>query len=400
MGRVQLSTQYGIDDAPQPKSSSYPHPPRFIDAPFDLDADADAPDVVYEAFLTPEQLRASEERTDIAIVQRESAPSPVESIESDETSSDETTQPSTRVPSPVRQDRGSHTLPRADSPADRGLRVLELMEPLDNARAAALPAIRAAIAEGATEPRPLVLRLAAILRPHITAALAPFITELPEASLLGHIYERSLLFEVLHSDPASPFASGFPRNEILAAVNAAEEVMFENGRTRNTASTDEGNQSDFGDDLTVESDDEDLRTSDLSRDVDPGSTPPSSLTDELRQWWRSRNPDDLQLDAPHRVEPAPDTARPSLTLQSGSSITHTSHSNRPQFMDMDPDEDVRSTSSSTNTGFSATRYRSPAFAPRVFRAQDLLGRANSLIPDVARDPYMPLPTFLPAEPLR
>ncbi|KAG9042540.1 hypothetical protein FS837_010747 [Tulasnella sp. UAMH 9824] len=116
MGRVQLSTAFGIDGPRRTTNAKYPDPPLYTDAPFDLDSDVDAPDTVYEAFLTREEMAARGNAITVvgnnsavipsaaaAQAARETAPSPIESDES--SSVTPTTSPPTRIPSPVRENR-------------------------------------------------------------------------------------------------------------------------------------------------------------------------------------------------------------------------------------------------------------------------------------------------------
>ena len=57
MGRSFLSTPYEVTRPVTPVV-----PPKFTEAPFDIDSDSDSDDVVYEAFCTPEELKVYQER--------------------------------------------------------------------------------------------------------------------------------------------------------------------------------------------------------------------------------------------------------------------------------------------------------------------------------------------------
>lgn len=352
MGRAQLSARYNTHDAPRSKRRAN-DPPRYVDAPFDLDADA--PDAVYEAFLTPEEVRAREAaqandgtptgRT-IAIPPREAAPSPVESIDSDGDTASEatTTQPSTRVPTP-----------RADSPAESGLRVLTLLEPLSSARDAAAPALQAAVAAGITDCPTLALRLVSILRPCITAALSPFRNQIPEVEILGSAFERSIVLDILGPDSVTSDGPRFSRAEILAGLNAADEVLFT--RAARTASASSQDAQELVADPGSE---EHSDAGSIDRSVSPASTG-SWISDgpaiERQEWWNDR-PWNRRIASPTRPSPILHPRTVALST------------------DVDTDDDSRSTTSSSAA---SSTPRSPAFTPRVFRARDLVIRPRPMV---------------------
>ncbi|KAG8951880.1 hypothetical protein FRC04_005572 [Tulasnella sp. 424] len=384
MGRVQLSTAFGIDGPRRTTTNlKYPEPPLYTDAPFDLDSDVDAPDAVYEAFLTQEELDArintvtvigndsASIPSAVAIqADRDTAPSPIESDESSSVTA--TTQPPTRVGSPAREDRRGAPSPSQRSASPVGSSVLQLMEPLTLARYNAMPAVNAALAEAVDAgAEPLVAAISSILRPHITSALAPFLQDIPEVEYFGHMFERSLVLELL--------SGRFSRSDILSALDAAEEEMHRS--VAPTVEVVEETASDSGSDFSLESVSDDLAMSDAgsdSRSPSPGS-------------WNDRS-----------AQPSPTLQHPDTTTPAPNALTvnpallPTAPSARPQVLDVDTDDDTHSTSSSSAATSSAPgpRYSVQSgirnFAPRVFRARDAVVRPQVIMDEVPGTNFHPV----------
>lgn len=367
MGRAHLSSQYGIDDSIPPTSPLHynhleynqnaprsPHPsilPKFLDRPFDLDAELpDGPDVVYEAFLTT--TITDHNGGPIVVPPRTSAPSPVESIDTDEATTDAPTEPLTRVPTPAEHDPGHRT----SSPSATGLSVLELMEPLSNARSAALPALREVVdntTTAATEETaiaPLVQRLIGILRPHISSAIAPFRSTMPDVEFLGHMFERSLILDVLPIEPSS--GAVFPRAAVLAALDAAD-VNSEEVEARLVDQVAEEQVDDDASDAVSDPgmDEEDLLAESIS------STTRAPTNTSWSTWAPSASRSTISS-LVNRIPRVSATNSRSTTPASG----------------MDVDTDVEETSDYSSRGSPGPMrsvYRTshiPSFAPRIVRA--------------------------------
>ncbi|KAG8991177.1 hypothetical protein FRB94_009801 [Tulasnella sp. JGI-2019a] len=402
MGRAHLSSRFGID-APLSARSPVPQLPKYVDAPFDLDADVlDGPDVVYEAFLTSDEIRQRED-TPLVVVTRENAPSPVESIESDE-SGTTTTDPLTRVPSPSAQDRGSAT-----RPSSPGMDVLNLLEPLTDARSAALPALQAALATNTADIGPLVLRLIAILRPHIIAALDPFRQSMPDVDFLGHMFEFSLILDLLPAE--HPTLATFPRAVVLAALEAAEGFMphgtaMEEPVVREASSV-EYEPGVQDEPFVVDEADDDDTVSDPGMDEEDlvAEVPyTNSVERSVTGWWTGQ--DSSRVDWPHhRPTNRPVVAAPVIAPQ----IIGTRSSSRastPSVMDADTDDELSSRSSSSMSSRISSVYRSNnlSFAPRIVRAHSATTRPYPSI-GVATgrgytDRFVPVERLRPASPLR
>ena len=333
MGRAHLSTQYGLDDAPCRRSPCIQEPPKWIDAPYDLDAAVGGPDEVYEAFLADgEQFERPPSVVAAPVLSR------IQYADSDE-ASDVTTLPSTRVPSPVRRDEDG-----SDTTVDRGSRVLELLEPLANARAAAHPAIQAALADSNAGLRPLVLRLVQILRPHITLALAPF-TDIPEVEFLGNMFERSLVLDVL-SPPGSGSPARYTSSDILSALDAAEETLYVQPV-------------------------EDTLGADPTSQMEPISGEETQPTEVEDIWWIRTA--ESTSSTPNRYAPRVIPGRVSTPSDNGTSSTTSSVSN--------------------------SRAPSPQAPPRVFRARD--ARRDVVIQTAqGYHPFLATPRYVNPEPLR
>ncbi|KAG8911268.1 hypothetical protein FRC01_005810 [Tulasnella sp. 417] len=378
MGRVQLSTAFGIDGPRRTTNTKYPEPPLYTEAPFDLDADVDAPDAVYEAFLTREELEARGNTLTVvgghsavlpsaaaAQAARETAPSPIESDES--SSVTPTTNPPTRIPSPVREDRRDAPSPSQLS-APVGSRILQLMEPLTSARSNAMPAVNAVLAEAAgTDVEPLVVSIASIIRPHVASALAPFLPDIPEVEYFGRMFESSLVLELL--------GGRFPRNAIISALDAFEEMS---PSVAPTVQVVEEAASESDSDFSLDTISDDLAMSEIgtdSRSPSPGS-------------WSGR------------------PAQPSPTLQHANStagtltvnpaLVPTAPSARTHVLEVDTDDDAHSTSSSSAAASSASgpRYSMQSgirnFTPRVFSSRDAIVRPQVIMDEVPGTNFHPV----------
>lgn len=380
MGRVQLSTAFGIDGPRRTTNAKYPEPPLYTDAPFDLDSDVDAPDTVYEAFLTREELALRGNTITVvgnsavipsaaaAQAARETAPSPIESDES--SSVTPTTQPPTRIPSPIREDRRDAPSPnQASSPV--GSRILQLMEPLALARDNAMPAVNAVFAESAgADVIPLVSRIASIIRPQIDSALAPFLEDMPEVEFFGRTFESSLFLELL--------GGRFSRNAILGALDAFEEMYLAAAPTGQVV---EEAASESDSDFSLDTVSDDLGMSDIgtdSRSPSPGS-------------WSGRSAQPSPT-----LQPSNATAATPSTLTVNPALVPTAPSARTQVLDIDTDDDAHSTSSSSAAASSTSgpRYSTQSgirnFTPRVFRARDAVVRPQVIMDEVPGASFHPV----------
>ncbi|KAG8854909.1 hypothetical protein FRB96_007309 [Tulasnella sp. 330] len=408
MGRAHLSSRFGID-APirSPASAPAPQLPKYLDAPFDLDADVlEGPDVVYEAFLTPDEIRQREDTPSVSVA-RESAPSPVDSIESDESATTTNTEPVTRIPSPA--DRGqspTSSVARSSSP---GMNVLNLLEPLTNARSAALPALQAALAANTAEIGPLVGRLISILRPHIATALDPFRETMPDVEFLGHMFERSLILDMLPADHLSMVT--FPRANVLAALDEAEGFMPQ-GIDREEATVGEAFESDsVGEDAVVdivgEEEDADDAVSDPGMDEEDIIVEPYAETTERSTtgWWTGR--DSSRVDWPHHRPTNRPAANASVIAPQIIGTRSSSRASTPSVMDVDTDDDSSSRSTSSGSSRRTSVYRSSnlSFAPRIVRAHGATTRPYPIVGSVAAgrgytDRFIPVERLRAASPLR
>ncbi|KIO34143.1 hypothetical protein M407DRAFT_240758 [Tulasnella calospora MUT 4182] len=367
MGRVQLSTAFGIDGPRRTTSLKYPEPPLYIEAPFDFDSDVDAPDTVYEAFLTREEL-AARDNTFIVVgnnsavipsaaaiqAARETAPSPIESDESSNV-----TVPPTRIPSPVREDRRDAPSP-SDLSTPVGSRILQLLEPLALARDNAMPAVNAVLAEAAgTDVVLLVARIASIIRPQIESALAPFLEDIPQVEYFGRTFESSLLLELL--------GGRFSRTAILAALDSFEEMSLSVAPAVQVV---EEAASESDSDFSLDTVSDDLAMSDTgtdSRSPSPGS-------------WSGRS-----AQPSPSLQPSNNTATTPSTLTVNPALVPTAPSARTHVLDVDTDDDAHSTSSSSAAASSTSGpgYSMQSgirnFTPRVFRARDAVVRPQVIL---------------------
>ncbi|KAG8926827.1 hypothetical protein FRC02_008638 [Tulasnella sp. 418] len=379
MGRLHLSSAYAID-APRAAAATVVAPPMFVDAPFDFDAESDHPDVVYEAFLSPQQIREREDIQSVAIPlvpAEQRAASPVESVgTSDGTES---------VASVGDVATLSESHPLEDwlrrygfvSTAMDLSFVPDLVRRLDVVIDEAIPAVNDALHITTDD---CLGRLEAALNPGIDALLVDF-REWSFAENVARLFERSWILETLglavqlpglrpyrERPGAIPEATSIDHFQLGSEGGASSIVDDDEDVDVDDAASDPGlDEEDDEGPTTLPELTEPLRLVPPSPPIRPSLTPPPTDANlNLSRWWESSGDSDFRLSRPQdpqrgRVSPFIQTSRsssvdPSIPMEEETVIA-------PADEPVADDDDAHSASGSSTESTVESSVESTSYTP-------------------------------------